>query len=470
MASNQEDSLLEDRNHPGVQDTASAISFVEGTPSREVLLRIPQTSRNATIDQNFACGDVPLSSGSGGTNVLSYSHINTVIPPMPVLQGPMALQNNNMQPHAVSSGLHWEHIGSTTQLGPIRMPQDSTLSSMSGMSNAVRTQSEYRSAGQNLTSAYNQPLSHVSEWGNGASQKGFGNEKSLKPGTYDGNSSWSDYLVLFNMLADHLNWSNGQRAINLAINLRGTAQSVLSDLSPAQRGDFTALVSALSARFEPIHQSELYRAKIKSRLRQRGESIPELAQDIRKLVRLAYPTAPSEVREQLSKDCFIDSMNNADLEWSILQGKPKTVDDAIKLALEYEAFQRGKRGRQSDFRPFRACEETLLGGAGGRYEPGHQQSQYVPPATPQPLDNPYNNKQGANWQMKGNEEKGSRAQRRQGSNGGNKSCFYCGSQKHFIRNCEVRKNDMKNSVADTKRLEHPEGNCEATQGTSGNGC
>ena len=163
-------------------------------------------------------------------------------------------------------------------------------------------------------------------------------------------------------------------------------------------------------------------------------------------------------------------MNNADLEWSILQGKPKTVDDAIKLALEYEAFQRGNRWRQSDFRPCRACEETLLDGAGGRYEPGHQQSQYVSPAIPKPSDNPYNNKQGANWQMKGNEEKGSRAQRRQGSNGGNKSCFYCGSQKHFIRNREVRKNDMKNSVADTKRLEHPKGNCKATQCTSRNDC
>ena len=151
-------------------------------------------------------------------------------------------------------------------------------------------------------------------------------------------------------------------------------------------------------------------------------SIPELAQYIRKLIRLAYPTAPSEVREQLPKDCYIDSKDNADLEWSILQGNPKTVDDAVKLALEYEALT-----SHSDFRPFRACEETLLGGAGGQYEPEYQQSQYAPPATRQPSDNPYNNKQGANWQMRGNEEKGSGAQRRQGSNGGNRSCFYCGS-------------------------------------------
>ena len=103
-------------------------------------------------------------------------------------------------------------------------------------------------------------------------------------------------------------------------------------------------MSALSARFEPVHQSELYRAKIKSRIRQRGKSIPELAQDIRKLVWLAYSSAPAEVREQLSKNCFIDSMNSAYLEWSILQSKPKTADDAIKLALKYEAFKWGKRG------------------------------------------------------------------------------------------------------------------------------
>ena len=83
-----------------------------------------------------------------GTNVLCYSHVNTVSPPMSVLQGPMALQNNNMQPHAASSGLHWAHTGSTIQMGPNRMPEDSTFSSMSGMSNAVRTQSEYRYAGQ----------------------------------------------------------------------------------------------------------------------------------------------------------------------------------------------------------------------------------------------------------------------------------------------------------------------------------
>ena len=83
--------------------------------------------------------------------------------------------------------------------------------------------------------------------------------------------------------------------------------------------------SALAARFEPVQQLELYMAKIKSRLRRKGEPIVELAQDVRKLIRLACPSATSEVREQLSKDCFIDALDDHDLEWAVLQGKPCSV-------------------------------------------------------------------------------------------------------------------------------------------------
>ncbi len=109
----------------------------------------------------------------------------------------------------------------------------------------------------------------------------------------------------------------------------------------------------MTARFEPTHQTELYRARIQSRIRQRNEPLPELSQDIRKLVRFAYPTATSEIREQLAKDCFIDSLNDHDLEWSVMQGIPQTVEDADRFALEYEAFHKGRRGRHSDMRPLR---------------------------------------------------------------------------------------------------------------------
>ena len=69
----------------------------------------------------------------------------------------------------------------------------------------------------------------------------------------------------------------------------------------------------------------------------------ELATDIKQLVRRAYPQATIDLRDQISRDCFIDSLNEHELEWFVYQGKPKTVDEAMQLALEFEAFQAGRK-------------------------------------------------------------------------------------------------------------------------------
>lgn len=93
------------------------------------------------------------------------------------------------------------------------------------------------------------------------------------------------------------------------------------------------------------NQSELYRAQIKNRLRRRGEPLIDPDHEIKKLIRYAYPDASLEVREQLGRDCFIDSINDHEMEWLSTKGKPKFVDDAVQLALEYETFQNGRKQR-----------------------------------------------------------------------------------------------------------------------------
>ena len=93
-----------------------------------------------------------------------------------------------------------------------------------------------------------------------------------KPANYDGTSSLQDYLVQFEMTSELNRWDDTVKAMELATSLRGAAQSILSDLRPEQRRSYEYLVSALTARFEPINQTELYRAQIKSRLRKKSES------------------------------------------------------------------------------------------------------------------------------------------------------------------------------------------------------
>ena len=97
-------------------------------------------------------------------------------------------------------------------------------------------------------------------------------------------------------------------ATELAACLRGPAVAVLSDPEPFQRKNFNDLVFALKTRFEPENQTQLYRAQLKTRLRQTNETLPALAQDIRKLVRFSNPTASADIKEVMAKDSFLDAL------------------------------------------------------------------------------------------------------------------------------------------------------------------
>jgi hypothetical protein len=250
-------------------------------------------------------------------------------------------------------------------------------------------------------------------------------QRLRKPATYDGKTSWRDYLVQFEMVAEINGWDEQTMALELATSLRAAAQGVLGDLRPDHRRSWTHLVSALTDRFEPDNQSELYRAQIKNRLRRRGEPLSELAQEIKRLIRKAYPSAPPELREQLGRDCFADSLNDAEMEWTVFSGKPNTVDDALRTALEYEAFQKGRRtGGRQGIRMQRASDTKTP-----EMENINQRLTKIETAdVPKPA--PQSDKTGQN--------QGNRNRPRSGK------CHYCGEAGHWISDCDQRKNDMTN--------------------------
>ena len=193
-----------------------------------------------------------------------------------------------------------------------------------------------------------------------------------KPATYDGSTSWKDHLVQFELVADLNQWTLETKALELAASLRGQAQSILSDLSPLHRKSYAHLIDALTERFEPENQMEIYRSQLKTRLRKKGEDLASLAQDLTKLVRKAYPTASTEMKGKFAMDAFIDALNDSDLEWSVYQGHPKTLQEASKLAHEYEAFRTGRSGKrgfhggkirfqraEEEYAPISPCNQDL---------------------------------------------------------------------------------------------------------------
>ena len=144
--------------------------------------------------------------------------------------------------------------------------------------------------------------------------------------------------------------------------LHGISTSILSNMSQSDREDYAKLVMALTSRFGITHQSDLARAKLKTRIKKREESLPELAESVECLTRKAYPNASNDLQDILARDHFIDALYEEDLRLRVRQARPPSLQVALETALELESFQLASRHRTRMFRGavgnIRLAEET----------------------------------------------------------------------------------------------------------------
>ena len=199
---------------------------------------------------------------------------------------------------------------------------------------------------------------------------------------YDGTSSWTDYLIQFELVGELNGWNEPTMAMYLATSLRGTAQSVLGDLDEGSRRDYGALVAILNQRFGPEHQTEMFRALLRNRTRQMNESLPDLAHEIRRLVKLAYPTGQHAILEDLAKNHFIDALSEPESRWQVQQTRPRNLDEAVRVAVELEAFHMAEKHRNPSKKSarvvkFRGDEEEGTFKNGGSTKPKNVQDDPV---------------------------------------------------------------------------------------------
>ena len=169
---------------------------------------------------------------------------------------------------------------------------------------------------------------------------------SVKPATFDGTGSWIDYKAHFEACALLNNWDETEKALYLAVSLRGQSQGVLGNLPGGAIKKYTDLITALDERFAPPNQMELYRAQLRERRQKATETLPELGQSIRRLTNQAYSTAPVDVIETLAKEQFIDALIDSDMRIRIKQARPANLNEAIRHAVELEAFIKAEQKRK----------------------------------------------------------------------------------------------------------------------------
>lgn len=157
------------------------------------------------------------------------------------------------------------------------------------------------------------------------------NKLKVKVREYDGSTPLEEYLTHFERVARINRWNEQELADYLYVALKGPALELVSTLPERDQSDYGSIVNALNRRFSTARQYSRYRAELNSCKRKSGESMPELGQRIRQLVRRAYPESSIAFQEDFAIECFKNSLDDVDLKKVIVQSKPKSLDLAVDL-------------------------------------------------------------------------------------------------------------------------------------------
>ena len=181
-----------------------------------------------------------------------------------------------------------------------------------------------------------------------------GRVPGLKPEPYDGTTVWEDYYRRFERLASLHQWNDTARLQCLLVSLTGSAQQYVDDID-LEGLDYAACCQILGSRFGAAKDVEIHRATLKSRVRKPNEDLYALGQDIRRLMRLAYPGGGSNLAS-MEVDAFVNAQTYSRLKEAIYATNPASLDQAIQTAVWMDSFFKAEK-QSRDFNRVRQLKE-----------------------------------------------------------------------------------------------------------------
>jgi len=158
----------------------------------------------------------------------------------------------------------------------------------------------------------------------------------MKPEKFDGKGSFETFLYQFENCTKYNRWDADDQVAHLRWSLSGAAAQLLWGTEDLTYG---SLIEKLRSRYGGKGMEEKFQNELRCRRRARGESIREVAQDVQRLMALAYPGEKSSLSEHIARDAFLSSLDDPDFELKIREREPVDLDAAVKLALRFEVFR-----------------------------------------------------------------------------------------------------------------------------------
>ena len=161
---------------------------------------------------------------------------------------------------------------------------------------------------------------------------------------YDGSTSLEAFLAHFDNCARYNQWTYDDKLSQLKASLKGSAAEIL--LESERTMSYRELRNELRECFGTDGLENQLESQLKTRRRQKGETLRALYQDINRLVMQAYPGQYGRIRDKIAVEAFITSLNDPELELNVRNSRTNSLRQCFHSAMMYESNRTLVRGSE----------------------------------------------------------------------------------------------------------------------------
>lgn len=160
---------------------------------------------------------------------------------------------------------------------------------------------------------------------------------------YNGKEPIKDYLLQFELTARRNGWTDVDKAWAVLCALDGPARGILAEFDDPAAATYGDIKKSLERRFGPTDQVDVHEQALSQLRMSNGQHIREIAQEVQKLVRLAYPYVDGPTRERFAVKYIIQAIGIKDTMFYIKEKDPKSSQDVCDLYERYQALTSDSR-------------------------------------------------------------------------------------------------------------------------------
>lgn len=171
-----------------------------------------------------------------------------------------------------------------------------------------------------------------------AVQKQKPKRKEMEARRFSGKENVVEYLLQFELTAKRNEWSDSEKSCSLLCALDGPARNILSEFEDVTKANFEEVKQALLLRFGPTNLTEVHEQALGQLRLSRGQAIREMAAEVQRLIKLAYPDISGSARDRFAVKSLIRTINDKNTAFYIKEKAPANLAEACTLYERYQAL------------------------------------------------------------------------------------------------------------------------------------